>query len=178
MFKRKLLLGLILFTYIGATLGQSAVIRGRVNGVEGSYGGYDLLSPTTDASGGGQSLPILGYNYLWQGTGWDRQRTPFVFKSLNAVLITAESTIWTPAAGKKFRLMGYCLAQGVVTGAILLKDNTAGTTIMIIPQQTIGVAFCSNPMGNGILSATINNVLTATGAATETITGYVFGTEE
>ncbi len=118
------------------------------------------------------------FSPLYNGAGWDRPRTPIVFKNLSAVVITAETTIWTPAGGKKFRLMGYALAQGVASGAVVLKDNTAGTTIFTIPQHTIGVAQVSPPMGNGILSAAANNVLTATGIATETITGVVFGTEE
>lgn len=115
---------------------------------------------------------------VFNGATWDRLRAPNVFKNLSAVVITSETTIWTPAAGKKFRLMGFCLTQGVATGAVVLKDNTAGTTILIIPPQTIAVAFASPPMGNGILSAAANNVLTATGASTETLTGFVFGTEE
>lgn len=105
-------------------------------------------------------------------------RIPNIFKSLSTVTITAETTIWTPAAGKKFRLMGYAVTQGVVTGAITLRDGVAGIIILVIPQNTIGVVQISPPMGNGILSAAVNNVLTATGVATETITGYVFGTEE
>ena len=104
--------------------------------------------------------------------------SPVIFKNLSAVVITSETTIWTPASGKRFRLMGFLLTQGVATGAVTLKDNTAGTTILIIPQNTIGVALASPPMGSGILSATANNVLTATGVSTETLTGYVFGTEE
>lgn len=152
---KKIILGLLIISFSSLVSAQSS----------------DGLAPSS-------SPAVDGWNYVWNGSGWDRQRTPLIFKSLSAVLITAETTIWTPAAGKKFRLMGYCLAQGVVTGAVTLKDNTAGATIMIIPPNTIGVAFCSNPMGNGILSATVNNLLTATGASTETITGYVFGTEE
>ena len=97
---------------------------------------------------------------------------------LSAVVITSETTIWTPTSGKKFRLMGYAITQGVVTGAITLKDGIGGTTILIIPQQTIGVVQISPDMGNGIISVADNNVLTATGASTETITGFVFGTEE
>lgn len=34
------------------------------------------------------------------------------------------------------------------------------------------------PMGNGILSAAAGNVLTATGVATQTLSGFVFGAEE
>lgn len=121
----------------------------------------------------------------WQGAvvyftggGCDSARSPIVYKSLSAVVVTTETTIWTPAAGKKFRLMGFCLAQGVATGAITLKDNTAGTTIFTVPQNTVGVAVCSPDLKNGILSATANNVLTATGVSTETITGTIWGTEE
>lgn len=105
-------------------------------------------------------------------------RTPNVFKNVSAVVITSETTVWTPAAGKKFRLMGFVITQGVAAGAITLKDNTAGTTILVIPQHTLAAALASPPMGNGILSAAAGNVLTATGASTETITGYFFGTEE
>lgn len=137
-----------------------------------------LWAQSSDSLSPSSSPAVDSWSYLYNGASWDRQRVPIVFKNLSAVLITAETTIWTPTAGKKFRLMGFCLAQGVVTGAITLKDNTAGTTILIIPQNTIGVSFCSPAVGNGILSATINNVLTATGAATETITGFIFGTEE
>lgn len=116
---------------------------------------------------------------LWDGaTGYFVARTPAVYKTLSAVVITSETTIWTPAAGKKFRLMGICVTQGVATGAVTLKDNTAGTTILIVPQNTIGVYECIQLPGNGILSATAANVLTATGASTETLTGFVYGTEE
>jgi hypothetical protein len=124
------------------------------------------------------SIPTVALA-VHDGTGLAvAQRTPAVFKPFSAVLITAETTIWTPAAGKKFRLMGYAITQGVVTGAITIKGNTAGATILVIPQHTIGVVQISPAIGNGILSAAANNVLTATGVATETITGYVFGTEE
>jgi hypothetical protein len=74
--------------------------------------------------------------------------------------------------------MGFILTQGVATGAVTLKDNTGGSTIFIIPPNTIGVYLASPAFGNGILSAAANNVLTATGASTETLTGVVFGTEE
>lgn len=120
------------------------------------------------------AVPALVFN----GGAYEIARTANVFKSQSAVVITSETTIWTPAAGKKFRIMGWCLTQGVATGAVTLKDNTAGTTILIIPANTIAVATCVNLPGNGFLSATAGNVLTATGASTETITGTFFGTEE
>lgn len=120
----------------------------------------------------------LAMGMAYNGASWDRLRSANVFKALSAVVITSETTIWTPAGGKKFRLMGFLLAQGVATGAVTLKDNTAGSTIYIIPPHTVGVVIPPPNLGNGILSAAANNVLTAQGASTETLTGVVFGTEE
>ena len=98
--------------------------------------------------------------------------------SAAAAIGSGEVTLWTPASGKKFRLMGFLISQGVITGAVTLRDNTAGATILVIPPGTAGAVISGNGMGNGILSASANNVLTAQGVATETLSGYVFGTEE
>jgi len=114
----------------------------------------------------------------WNGQNISRVRTPNRFINLNAVSVTAEGTIWTPATGKKFRLMGYVLESGTIGGNVLLKDNTAGATILIVPFGAANGVIQSQPMGNGILSAAANNVLTATGTATQTLSGYVFGCEE
>ena len=116
----------------------------------------------------------------FNGQTISRARAPAVFKSLNAVSIAAEATIWTPATGRRFRLMGYVLtcAGGAGASNVLLKDNTAGSTILVLPFSAAADRIVSPPMGNGILSAAVNNVLTATGIASETLSGYVFGTEE
>lgn len=111
------------------------------------------------------------------GTSWDRLRTPNIWIPLAAVGIAAETTIWIPGAGKKFRLMGYCLESGTVGGNVTLKDNTAGTTKLVIPFGAANGVIVDS-FGNGILSAAANNVLTATGTATQTLSGYVYGTEE
>lgn len=114
----------------------------------------------------------------FNGQTLSRVRLPSVFIPLNAVSIAAEATIWTPAAGRRFRLMGYVLESGTVGGNVLLKDNTGGTTKLVIPFGAAGSVIQSQPMGNGILSLAAGNVLTATGGATQTLSGYVFGTEE
>jgi hypothetical protein len=115
---------------------------------------------------------------IFNGTGWDRRRTAFVFKPLNAVGIAAETTLWTPNSGKKFRLMGALLSAGVAAGNILLKDNTGGTTIFEIPKVPVDTPVMLDLLGNGILSGAANRVLTATGVATQTLSGTLFGTEE
>lgn len=124
-----------------------------------------------------KQLQSMALQMVYNGATIDRARTPSVFKSLSAVVITSETTIWTPAGGKKFRLMGLVISQGVATGAVTFRDNTGGSTVFILGANTVGVAIYI-PLGNGILSSAANNVLTAQGASTETITGVVFGTEE
>ena len=123
----------------------------------------------------GTPLPV---GVTFDGALYTALRTPFIFKFFAALLIEAETAIWTPAAGKKFRLMGYALTQGVVTGAVVLKDGVGLATILVVPQNTVAVEMISPAFGNGILSGAADRVLTAKGVATETITGYVFGTEE
>lgn len=120
-----------------------------------------------------------GNNYplSFNGQVLSRARSPGKFVSVNAVSIATETTVWTPASGRRFRLMGYQLSG---TGAqnIVLKDNTAGTTILVIPGITIGQLNFSPSLGNGILSAAANNVLTANAGGTNAISGYFYGTEE
>lgn len=93
-------------------------------------------------------------------------------------VVTAETTLWTPAAGKRFRLLGYSLSSATTASAITLRDNTAGPTFMFIPNQALGVPVTSPDLGNGYLSLTANNVLTALGGAGQILSGFLFGTEE
>jgi hypothetical protein len=118
------------------------------------------------------------YSAVWNGAVVTRARSPNIFKSFNALSIAAEATIWTPASGKRFRLMGYSLTSGTVGGNVTLKDNTAGTTILQLPFGAAASTLTSPAFGNGIFSAAANNVLTATGTATQTLSGYIFGCEE
>src|SRR6267142_3948583 len=98
---KRLILALVLIFVASTTFGQSS----------------DGLSPSS-------SPAVNNWNNLWNGASWERQRAVNVFKNVNALVITSESTVWTPTSGKKFRLMGMCLTQGVVTGTVTLKDNT------------------------------------------------------
>lgn len=115
---------------------------------------------------------------VWNGQAFSRTRSPNIIININAVAISPEATIWTPAAGRKFRIMGYVLESGTLGGNVLLKDNTGGTTCLIIPFGAANGVITSPPMGNGFLSAAANNVLTATGTGAQTLSGYIFGTEE
>lgn len=165
--------GVVAFFVLALVLAQFLAPRALV--VMPQAHGQTIDTEQPSASPGSKS-----WNYYWDPatSGWDRQRTVTVYKTVSALVVTTETTVWTPAALKRFRLMGFCLTQGVVTGAITLKDNTAGATILVIPPNTIGVSQCSPALGNGYLSLAANNVLTATGASTETVSGFFFGTEE
>ena len=126
-----------------------------------------------DSLGRGFPCGVWGYN---GNNLWSRLRTPNMFRPLNAVAIGAEAPIWTPAAGKKFRVMGYALVSSVA-GNVVLRDNTAGAIIAVIPSAAGGNAE-SVDLGNGILSVAADNVLTAAGPASSTLSGMVWGVEE
>lgn len=106
----------------------------------------------------------------------DRLRVPVTFKTFNIAASSAETTIWTPAAGKKFRVQGFFLFSNTAT-VLTFKDGTGGTTIML-GGVAVNSQFQSSPMGNGILSAAANNLLTLTCASASTVNGTVYGTEE
>lgn len=134
-------------------------------------------NPTDAISNAANITRIMASLMGFDGTNWQRYRLANVFKPQDAAAVGTEVTIWTPAAGKKFRLMGGVLAVATAAGAVKLRDNTAGTIIAVIPTLTLSdpVPFV---LGQGILSAAANNVLTAQGAATAVLHGLVWGTEE
>lgn len=135
------------------------------------------------------------FNMVFNGATWDRQRTATVFKTCTATA-SGSTACWTPAAGKKFRLMGYCLdvtanaaqsVAGVITIDLLdsaaSTNNTwstfipgaAGTTLTASDQA------CNYSMGNGVLSAAANNVLNVNLSAALTaglVRVRLWGTEE
>lgn len=107
-------------------------------------------------------------------------RIPSTFKKLDNVAVTALTgvTAWTPASGKKFRLMGWNLSTSVAA-AIEFHDNTVGATpILQTPLLAAAGYHNSVNMGNGFLSATADNVLILDVTASGNVSGMVWGTEE
>lgn len=114
---------------------------------------------------------------LWNGATWQRARVPTVFKAVSLTAATAETTVWTPTTGKKFRVMGMFLNAGAAT-TLTFKDNTAGTTIIEgYASATAAENLNFGGMG-GILSAAANNVLTVTRGSSAALYGMIWGTEE
>lgn len=133
-------------------------------------------STSKAANAAGTTIYFRTMPMLYNGSGWDRFRTPSVFKTFTITASNAETTIWTPAASRRFRLMGLFLFSDTAT-ALTFRDNTGGTIILLG-----GVAANSQltppALGNGIASAAINNLLTLQCGTAATVRGTVFGTEE
>lgn len=132
-----------------------------------------LANPTT------LTLGALGLVYAPSGgtAQWDRLRTPNVFKTVSLSSGTAETTIWTPASGRKFRLMGFWFKVGSTAAVLTFKDGSGGATIFVGGATGNDNTGAVN-LGNGILSAAANNVLTVTRSGSTTLDGTVWGVEE
>ena len=125
---------------------------------------------------------------------------PYVFKTVQANAL-GDTALWTPASGKKFRLMRLYVmvptnctiaARGVLT--ILLRDGTTALAVAmdVWLGQTAPVETASNippqaldsgwiDLGVGILSAAPNNVLNvnlSAALASGNVRVMVAGTEE
>jgi hypothetical protein len=120
---------------------------------------------------------IAAQTMLFNGGSSDRLRTPTTFIPIASVSITAASpvAVWTPAGGRKFHLMGYCVTS-TVAASIIFKDGT--TEILRVPV-TAGVPQ-TNPgnFGNGYASGVSNQALNFDVTTTGIVSGYVFGTAE
>lgn len=127
---------------------------------------------------GGLSQAVLALLGGFNGATWDRVRFGNVFKSFASTAITAGTgaTIWTPASGKKFRLMGYSISSSAA-GLLIFGDNLVGTVIARSPAVAAAGFATIELIGNGILSAAANNVLKLDGP-TGNVAGMVWGTEE
>lgn len=118
--------------------------------------------------------------YVYDGAVLDIRRDPTIFKPVSAVVLplTTDTAIWTPAAGKRFRLMGFLLAF-TVAATITIKDGAAGATIWTLIAQPINTNIPSPPaLGNGIRSGAADRALTFNASAASNVSGIVFGTEE
>jgi len=98
-------------------------------------------------------------------------------KDLNAVTITSITTVWTPASGKKFRLIGGSISVSAAM-SVLFEDNSGGNTVFRTPKLLADTPYPLEVKDEGFLSAAANNVLKATGSAAGTITGTLWGAEE
>jgi len=159
----------------------------------GNLSGLVTGSATNDAYSGSGSL--LTSPLLYNGSTFDRQRTPTTRKTV-AATASGNTALWTPASGKKFRLMRFEVqvsGNGVIAGGgiVTVTFQDATTDLGIANDFYLpAVAVTTTPgelrsgwidIGNGVLSALANNVLNVNLSAALT-TGQVrvtcVGTEE
>jgi hypothetical protein len=150
----------------------------------------------SDPQGTQSSIPAaITYGVLYNGTNWNFPRTPTTFKAASATA-SGNTAVWTPTAGKKFRLMRYRIdvsAAAATSGGgtldFFFQDSSTALGIgfsCYVPAASVTTAvgaptsgWCD--MGNGFLSAAANNVLNINLSAALTagaVRIVVCGTEE
>jgi hypothetical protein len=131
-----------------------------------------------DAHGGASIATQAGYGYGGT-TGFDRMRVGKIYKWIEFINLAdaTATTVWTPAAGRKFRLMGLQISTSAAA-TVHLRDGAGGTRFH--SQRTGGADTKDFNFGNGYLSATANNVLEILNSSGSTINVWVtaWGTEE
>lgn len=153
--------------------GQIVIALADINGATAS------MNAPGDQQGTQTGVSTIAQGMLYTGGGnWDRMRTPNIFKKIAAVSITAGTpvSVWTPAGGKKFRVMAWMLSLSVA-GAILFEDTT-GTEVFRSSLMAAGIGLASPNIGNGYLSTAANNQLFLDVTATGTVSGFICGIEE
>ena len=145
--------------------------------VQAGYSTRFYLQPPNDALAGVRGAESLSYLYGFNGATFDRMRVQSKITPVSLGAGTTETTIWTPQSGRKFRLMGFVLNASAGT-LLTFKDNTAGTTIFTLTvPANVPTQITPDLLGNGYLSATINNVLTVTRGTSAALDGFLVGQE-
>ena len=103
---------------------------------------------------------------------------PFVTKDFSAVAVGTIVTAWTPAAGKRIRLLGgtISLSAGV---SLLFEDNEAGSSNKFrTPKVAADTPMNLNLPPTGMLLSAVDNVLKMTSSGAANMTGTLWGEEE
>jgi len=97
------------------------------------------------------------------------------FKRINAVAVTAG----TPAAGSRFRVMGFNLGVSVAAASVFFVEGAGPTaTGIATPVMAINGTTTVPRLGAGYVSAAVDNALKIDVTASATVTGCVWGVEE
>ena len=141
-----------------------------------------IASNPTDAVGQANGfLLTLAETYVYNGASLDRLRTPNIFKpfSVTVASIGTGQTVWTVAStNKRFRVMGFAVTSDKAV-QVNFKDGSVAT-LFATPAVVAATPFGVSGIGNGMLSASANNLLALDVSASVPVvlTGSVWGTEE
>jgi len=105
------------------------------------------------------TVPAVVPFFLGTSTGLRRVRGVETSKPGQATALADAGTtdVWTPAAGKKFRLLGLVVGSSVA-GRVALVEG-AGNTLVLPVRLLANQSLFLQIAANGILSAAANNVL-------------------
>jgi hypothetical protein len=143
----------------------------------------DALAPNPSSIGAGGALASSSpANLSNPALGAEVQRTPDVWVPLpKAGLEFAASeakTVWTPAAGKRFRVLGWTLRNNQEGNPANQLDLLDLATRWGALGTNINSPLTSPPLGNGYLSIAANNTLRIQPGAACVLSGMFWGTEE
>jgi hypothetical protein len=174
---------------------ERVVVRDGVGDVNQAVLPTSTTSVLTDLDYNGTSGFAVGINQIMafkpSTAAFEKIRTPDTFKTVAVAAATGTTDIWTPAAGKKIRLLGLTISGGGTIAAAAARtytvfEETAGTiyargaTIVVILGNNWCHTYDFRP--NGILLSTVNKKLQITTAGgTYTAGGdavTAWGTEE
>lgn len=136
-------------------------------------GSWDLNSVNRE------TLYTAAYLLGFDGAAFARVRLASTFIDIPSVAVVAgtPATVWTPASGKKFRLMGWALSLSVA-GSIIFKWGAANTIIIRTPALAAAGVHSFDQLGNGAMPGAANDALKVDVTANGNVAGFVFGTEE
>ena len=123
------------------------------------------------SSGSNDLIRFVTVGFGFNGASWDRIRVANVYKPFSVQVPVANTKLWDPAPGKKFRLMG-CVLASVAGGQIELLDEAT-------PFLKVGVVAgvsVSYDLGQGYLSLAVGNAVYIN--APDDAYGLLWGTEE
>ena len=171
---------------VSITSGSGTAISTRTNAsgehlqvvMLGRDGNDGVLDPAAlgDAVANPTTLLFGAAPLVWDGAQFVRQRAPVVFKTLDLGAGTAETTIWTPGGGKRFRWLGGVIFPGG-NAKLTFRDGSGGSVILVMGGAS-NTPQALDLGALGILSAAANNALTVTRGTSATLAGTVWGTEE
>jgi hypothetical protein len=92
---------------------------------------------------------------------------------------SGDNIVWTPTAGKKFRILGGMIVCGGTATNVYLKDDDTqiSPTFVLVANQILPLDGYFNK-SNGILSATADNVLNINLSAANAVAVWICGVEE
>lgn len=180
----------------GDTLSTATFTAGTIQSSNYLYNGTNNERQRSTVAGDGLTVGVAAAGqYGWNGASEDRIRTPNIFKTA-AVTAAGSTALWTPAAGKKFRLMRLFVMvsedatqAGAGVETIRFLDAAAAIGVAFSPfVPAIAINFSGElfnsgwvDLGNGYLSSAANNVLNVdlgAALATGTVRAIAIGTEE